>query len=773
MRKTNRKLFTIAGLALLAQTPGVGWADSKVRSETQVQRLAALGRVWGVVKFFHPYLAYRRIDWDGALIKAIPRVRGASTAAEFRAAVESMLSVLGDPATTASVATLAAAADSGSGPEVNDDPVKVMDGMVVVRVSILDLLMASDRTRGLETRQRLTTELDKARSVTLDCRADRAIDAYRSFTFSRTLGSLMEEVLSEPVTLAAHRFRLHSGYPPAGGQTSGGYFSTLSTEAPARIPGRRKKGPKLNIAIITNRYTPSNPELLGGIQAAGAAVIVQHGSHVAPARGAAFEMDLGEGVRASIRTSEIINPDGTSEVKPDVTVPDVASSGKEDPGLAAALREWKRPVRRSRASPASPAVMALPLADEPYADMKAPDREHRLLALFRCWNVINYFFPYKSLLDEPWDKTLSRFIPRFDSAGDSMDYQRAIHELSAAIQDTHAFTTGTTVLQHDFGTHAPPLAAEHVEGRTVVVSSPGVAGVDPGDVILEVDGEQPAARLARIARLLSSSTPQAGMAAAHRLLFLGPQGSTLKVLVENASGEKKTVEIPRTLTVREHYQSVVPRRASPVYQVLPNGYGYIDLGRLPQADSDKAMDALQHTPAIIFDMRGYPNGTAWTISPRLTAKRNVPAAQFRRPLISARALSDSDLDAEYFGFTQPLPPPREPAYKGRVVMLINESAISQAEHTCLFFQSAADVTFIGTPTAGANGDVTNLVLPGNFFVNFSGHDVRHADGRQLQRVGIQPQVRAAPTARGIREKRDEVLEAAFAFLDGKLKTAGK
>jgi hypothetical protein len=53
-------------------------------------------------------------------------------------------------------------------------------------------------------------------------------------------------------------------------------------------------------------------------------------------------------------------------------------------------------------------------------------------------------------------------------------------------------------------------------------------------------------------------------------------------------------------------------------------------------------------------------------------------------------------------------------------MLIDEDAISQAEHTFMFFEAATDVTFIGAPTAGANGDVTNLVLPGNIRVNFSG-----------------------------------------------------
>ena len=104
-------------------------------------------------------------------------------------------------------------------------------------------------------------------------------------------------------------------------------------------------------------------------------------------------------------------------------------------------------------------------------------------------------------------------------------------------------------------------------------------------------------------------------------------------------------------------------------------------------------------------------------------------------------------------------------YTGRIVMLINEMAQSQAEHTALFFEAMRpDITFIGTPTAGANGDITAIVLPGGIAAFFSGHSVRHADGRQLQRLGIQPTVRVAPTIRGLVEGKDEVLDAAVKFL---------
>ena len=50
------------------------------------------------------------------------------------------------------------------------------------------------------------------------------------------------------------------------------------------------------------------------------------------------------------------------------------------------------------------------------------------------------------------------------------------------------------------------------------------------------------------------------------------------------------------------------------------------------------------------------------------------------------------------------------------MMLIDERAISQAEYTGLFFEAANGTTFVGSPTMGANGDVTTLTFPGDIVV---------------------------------------------------------
>lgn len=47
-----------------------------------------------------------------------------------------------------------------------------------------------------------------------------------------------------------------------------------------------------------------------------------------------------------------------------------------------------------------------------YSSITYPDAGFRLLALYRYWNIIQYYFPYKNLLEEDWKKVLEEFIRR-------------------------------------------------------------------------------------------------------------------------------------------------------------------------------------------------------------------------------------------------------------------------------------------------------------------------------------------------------------------------
>src|SRR6266849_6595729 len=65
----------------------------------QIQRLIHLCKLWGTVRYLHPYLFYKDIDWDAALVAAIPKVSAAKTTDEYATALRDLLAVLHDPVT--------------------------------------------------------------------------------------------------------------------------------------------------------------------------------------------------------------------------------------------------------------------------------------------------------------------------------------------------------------------------------------------------------------------------------------------------------------------------------------------------------------------------------------------------------------------------------------------------------------------------------------------------------------------------------------------------
>jgi C-terminal processing protease CtpA/Prc len=172
-------------------------------------------------------------------------------------------------------------------------------------------------------------------------------------------------------------------------------------------------------------------------------------------------------------------------------------------------------------------------------------------------------------------------------------------------------------------------------------------------------------------------------------------------------------------------------------------------------------ERFKNTKAIIFDMRGYPNGIFWIVPQRLTEKNDIPAALLEMPIVGDIFAPKSTNSFYQMVFPRD---PSKPVYKGRTVMLIDERTMSQAEHTGLFLRAVNGTKFVGSHTSGADGEITTFSLPGAIGVGFTGQSVRFPDGKQLQRVGLVPDISVKPTIKGIRAGRDEVLDAAVKYL---------
>jgi C-terminal processing protease CtpA/Prc len=116
------------------------------------------------------------------------------------------------------------------------------------------------------------------------------------------------------------------------------------------------------------------------------------------------------------------------------------------------------------------------------------------------------------------------------------------------------------------------------------------------------------------------------------------------------------------------------------------------------------------------------------------------------------------VESQYFGGRT------EYAYKGKIIILVNEETQSQAEYTTMALRQTPGAIVLGSITAGADGNVSPIELPGGVRTMISGIGVNYPDGRETQRVGVGVDVAMKPTRAGYRDGRDELLERAIELI---------
>ena len=372
--------------------------------------------------------------------------------------------------------------------------------------------------------------------------------------------------------------------------------------------------------------------------------------------------------------------------------------------------------------------------------------EYQMLALFKYWNVIYYFFPYKYLMDQSWDATLSEFIPIFQRTADGLFYRKAIAQLASQINDGHGFTS---VLNHGF--HNPFNYITLIDSSTVVRNPHQGSLLERGDIILSINKNNIGTFRDSTALLIPSSHKRYTDYIVNGIIYgLIMNGCNLTV--------KRNCQIITLNERTRSYHNEVP--AQPHYAITQDVY-YVNLGMLHQSDIADMTSNLKNYRGAILDLRHSIQINPWDLLPYLfqTQKYCYGLAMYA-DLSHPGAFEKKEL---MMGFPDELWQSCE-KYSGKIAVLINETTMSTSETWAMSFRINS-FTLVGTPTAGANGNVTILSLPGNITAYYSGLGFYFPDGTQTQRTGIIPDIEVFPTMDDILAGRDEVLEAAINYLN--------
>jgi C-terminal processing protease CtpA/Prc len=740
MRHQSPTIRVAVALVFLGAGPNKANAQS---DSATTARLASLGRLWGVVKYFHPMLASRGVDWDSALVATIPRVKNARSRAEYLESVDQMLGVLSDPLTRVNRPPVRAV------PATDTSLTVLADSTLIVKIGDVSAQVATQALTAA------SSAVERAPRVVFDLRTGRAEPRARigRMTTAFDDAGMNALVVDRQTPWVARRFLMYSGFPQAS-ETSFDYWPGVQTAAIA-APLEPKSRASKSIVWLVDRGTDI-PQVALAMRAAGSAQILMEGPTTELlGTGATYRVDMADSVSANVRTDELVSFDG-SVIGASRAV--TARNPRDSTSLAMAIDMLRHPPLNAD----RPVLRTLATTPDPsYPSMTYPSAEYRLLAAFRFWNAIQYFYPYKSLTGEDWNAVLARAVPRFDAARDSLDYALAVAEFATKIHDSHAFVRsaafGAYLGQAQPGLRARLIGHDLVVAQMVPDSAANMGGIRIGDVIGRVDGESIEAMRERLGKYIAASTLAGLDAQIEGLILNGAEGSVAVLGVRDGTGHHREVSLERH---RDWHGLLHWTNEGPAWTILANNIGYVDLERLAPTQVDSMFDALRATKAIVFDDRSYPQFTVWMIASRLTDRRNVVEAIFRRPVVASPDTTEwfSDSWAQHYSAST------KPRYVGKTVLLVDERTGSMAEHTGLLFKTANGTTIVGSQTMGANGDVTSVVLPGAIFVNFTGQEVTHANGAQLQRVGLEPDIVVRPTVVGIRARKDEVLDRALQFL---------
>ncbi|UZR98809.1 S41 family peptidase [Chondrinema litorale] len=397
------------------------------------------------------------------------------------------------------------------------------------------------------------------------------------------------------------------------------------------------------------------------------------------------------------------------------------------------------------------------LNENRYKDMPSPDAGFRLLALYKYWNMIQYFFPYKHLIEGDWKAVLAESVPKFIEADNELAYKLNMLELIGKIHDTHANIWGADSTLTAFkGERYTPISIRFIEDKAVVTGFYNEelakeTGLKIGDIITAVDGKPVDDLVKEKLKYYPASNYVTKLRGISRDLL---RSNTETIAVEYTSGQNAKSATLKTYLPEKLDLRLTDAKPDTCFSYLEPDIAYIYPGNIDAKHISDFMEEIQDTKGLVIDLRCYPsNFIVFTLGRHLMPEK-TEFVKFTHGSIEQPGLFSIQKHISV-GIKN------KDYYKGKIVILIDETTQSQAEYTTMAYRVAPNATVIGSQTAGADGNVSPLYLPGSVYSLISGIGVYYPDGTETQRIGIVPDIEVKPTIQGIRDHRDEVLESAI------------
>ena len=396
-----------------------------------------------------------------------------------------------------------------------------------------------------------------------------------------------------------------------------------------------------------------------------------------------------------------------------------------------------------------------------YSKMPYPDAGFRLLSLYKYWNMIQYFYPNKHLTDKNWNDVLKEYISIFISAKSELEYEFAAIQLFGEVCDSHIYLLeGGEKIQDFRGYMFAPFKVQFVEKQLVVTEyyNPEykeTSELEIGDVITHINGIAVESIVDSLKKYYPASNETARLRDISFDLLRLPYRTISVTYISSNQTKQKELTLYHGSGLNIYSYKV--NNYEKCYKLLSGNIGYITLATIKGEDISEIKELFKDTKGIIIDIRNYPStfvplslGSYFVSSPTSFAKFSI--ININNP-------------GEFTLVPGQIIPSSGDSYQRKLVVMVNENSQSLSEYTAMALKAGQNTTIIGSTTAGADGNVSHIQLPGGIKTSISGIGVYYPDGTETQRVGIIPDVIVEPTIEGIKARKDEVLEKAIEIIN--------
>jgi len=386
--------------------------------------------------------------------------------------------------------------------------------------------------------------------------------------------------------------------------------------------------------------------------------------------------------------------------------------------------------------------------EKTYSTINYEDDGIKLLALFRYWNYIEYFYPYKYLITSNWDEVLKVFIPKIISAKDETTFTLCIAELLAKTEDTHHILLQNNSFEEYFGKFKAPISTTFIDDKFIVLNSyTSDNKLIAGDIIQKIDGISISEMREKYSKyLVASNLPTTMREVSKKIIRTNKETIQLTIL----RGEKIVEATVNTVPFDTKFFG---GKSIEQIKEISNEIGYLNTENLALKEYDSIFRKWQDKKAIIFDIRNYPKENFIRLLPYLHDK---PVSFFTSTRTSLKEPGVFSFEPKEIFQNENIT-----QFKGKIIVLVNNDSQSKSEFNALALSSYSNTIIIGNQTAGTDGDTSQIILPGNIKTVITGSGIYKLDKTETQKVGIKPDVFIKPTIDDIKKIKDVILEAAI------------